>query len=381
MAPPPFVAAILARLKTLREGKGIPAARLERALILGPGWIDAFESGRIVPSFDVLLAILHALGVGFDELTAGVAESSTATGLNRKLHAVEDGADLLVNFEYADYDAVYRLPNATAAEFDQVVREMRDGLARSDAAAIKADSVAKTFLRAIGTWPSANPSDIWWFVVYRAFCDPFNHPATEARRDFGQSWRRTGGWALEEVLVRHYGPWLATQGVRLFIGQSDEKAALLSQITVRDRLEADKIDVWLTGKIGRTERCFGVVHVKASFAERRTDDVPMSQALVAAGYTSPLWTMDCKSGPSAQPVNGGELGAVRDAGGSDNRSAKRKDIEDDGYFSACFSYNLNTRPTPSEQDAKGRIIVCDFNNPDDAFGRFIVNEWRRFSRR
>jgi transcriptional regulator with XRE-family HTH domain len=81
MAPPPFVAAILARLKTLREGKGIPAARLERALILGPGWIDAFESGRIVPSFDVLLAILHALGVGFDELTAGVAESSTTPSI------------------------------------------------------------------------------------------------------------------------------------------------------------------------------------------------------------------------------------------------------------------------------------------------------------
>jgi len=58
-------------------------------------------------------------------------------------------------------------------------------------------------------WPHANPSDIWWFVVSRAYHDPFNHPAHYARLDLGQSWKRTGGWALEEVLVRHYGPALA----------------------------------------------------------------------------------------------------------------------------------------------------------------------------
>lgn len=108
----------------------------------------------------------------------------------------------------------------------------------------------------------------------------------------------------------------------------------------------------------------------------RTDDVPMSQALVQAGYCSPLLTMDCKSAPSANPINRGELGIVL-GDGADSRSAKRKDVEDDGYFSACFSYNLNTQPTPEAQPAKARIYVCNFNNPDDRFSRFVLAEWQR----
>jgi hypothetical protein len=123
------------------------------------------------------------------------------------------------------------------------------------------------------------------------------------------------------------------------------------------------------------------VHVKASFAERRTDDVPMSRSLVHAGYASPLWTMDCKAAPSARPVNKGELGPVLIPGKPDRRSAKRKDIEDDGYFSACFSYNRDTRPTPPRQRATARVRVCDFSHPeDDAFVRFVVRAWRRFQR-
>lgn len=162
----------------------------------------------------------------------------------------------------------------------------------------------------------------------------------------------------------------------MFIAQRDEKERLIKQLHVRERLEADKVDVLLTGKCKGVEQCFGVVHVKASFAERRTDDVPMSKALVDAGYVSPLWTMDCKSTPSAMPNNRGELGEPKDAK-SDLRSAKRKDIEDDGYFSACFSYNRNTKTTPAGQNAKARVIVCDFQSPDDAFSHFIVTNWKK----
>ena len=133
----------------------------------------------------------------------------------------------------------------------------------------------------------------------------------------------------------------------------------------------------MIGKSKGVDTCFGVLHVKASFAERRTDDVPMSRSLVEAGFSSPLWTMDCKSSPSTNPVNKGELGSSITPGG-DPRSAKRKDIEDDGYFSACFSYNKNTNPTPQTQSARGRIFVCDFRSPDDAFSRFVLAEWERF---
>ena len=178
------------------------------------------------------------------------------------------------------------------------------------------------------------------------------------------------------MVVRHYGPHLQKHGVRLFIATAEEKSRYIDTLDVSDRLEADKVDVLLVGRDGNTDRCFGVVHVKASFAERRTDDVPMSQSLLRSGYTSPLWTMDCKSSPSRSPVNRGELGCVE----GDRRSAKRKDIEDDGFFSACFSYNAATQPTPKVQSRKALIHVCDFKNPDDAFSQFIVNQWKQFSK-
>ncbi len=127
----------------------------------------------------------------------------------------------------------------------------------------------------------------------------------------------------------------------------------------------------LTGDTPQGPKFFGVIHVKASFAERRTDDVPMSIALTRAGYTSPLWTMDCKSMPAAQPLNRGELGVVEG-----RRSAKRKDIENEGYFTGCFSYNKNTRPSPVELPEERRIRVADFSNPDDEFSRFIIRRWQ-----
>jgi hypothetical protein len=342
----------------------------------------------VIPTFDVLLAILHVIGTDFHELTAGLVAPSVTGELTRKLYAVQTGGTLAIHFEYAEHDAQYHLAGAEVQNFDALLREFRDGLAGASAAttgeqakAIKADAVARAFLRAVSLWPTANPSDLWWFLIYRAYCDPFNHPAKESRRDFGQGWRRTGGWALERVLVSHYGPWLAGQSVRLFIAEAREKQRLLAELSVPVRLEADKVDVLLTTPVAGVERCFGVVHVKASFAERRTDDVPMSKALVDAGYTSPLWTMDSKSGPSTMPVNRGELGRVRPAEGPDTRSAKRKDIEDDGYFSACFSYNRNTLPTPEAQSVRARVVVCDFQNPDDSFSQFIVAESQRFRAR
>lgn len=205
----------------------------------------------------------------------------------------------------------------------------------------------------------------------------YNHPSEHSRLDFTQSWKRTGGWALERILQRHYGPALAAHNINLVIADVRRKAQLLSNINVGHRLEAAKIDVLLTVGSGAAEQLIGVVHVKASFAERRTDDVPMSQALVNAGYISPLWTMDCKSTPSVKPKNIGELGRVFSGHGKDARSAKRKDIEDDRFFSACFSYNKNTEPTPASYRARASIVVCDFSNPNNAFTRFIVAERQR----
>jgi transcriptional regulator with XRE-family HTH domain len=375
----PTIERILSRLRSFREDAGLSAGELEEQLILGPGWIHRFEAGEAVPALDVLIEMLHLLGRKPAELFEGIETEAAAGSVARSLLAESRGSDLILQFDYADYEASYRLENASLKQFEEILRLLRDGLA---GAGQKSYAVVAAFELAVRLWPNANPSDLWWFLVYRAYLDPFNHPATEARRNFDQSWKRTGGWALERVLVRHYGPFLRRHGIHLSIPLGDEKGFLVGQLKVPSRLETDKVDVVLSApRDDGYPVCFGVVHVKASFAERRTDDVELSKALVDAGYCSPFWTMDCKSVPSENPINRGELGELL-GDMDDARSAKRKDFEADGFFSACFSYNSRTNPTPAEQlNVAAPIYVCDFRDPDDMFTRFIRAEWNRFKKR
>ena len=367
-------------LRIQRERAGLSTDEIEDKLILGPGWVRRLEAGEIVPTVDMLLVIIRAIGITLHDLLEGLPPFPDTAKLGRLISAEQRGADVVIHFRYARFDAEYTLENATVDEFETVIKTLRDGLARlttSDGAideAVKTDSVANTFLHAMEVWPHANPSDVWWFIVYRAYCDPFNHPSRFARLDFAQSWKRTGGWALEEILVRHYGPFLKQNGVNLVIADNATKQAIVDTLHVGDRLEPDKIDVIMTA--GASESFFGVVHVKASIAERRTDDVPMSRALSSHGYTSPFWTMDCKSVPSESPRNRGEFGVPQNQKG--HTSAKRRDIEDEGYFTGCFSYNRNTIPSVETLPAERRIYVCDFGTVDDTFSRFIIERSQAF---
>jgi len=385
MTPSRNLRSLLARLRDERERAGLTADELDGRLLIGSGWSERFEAGEVAPSVDLLVAMLNVLKVD-PAAFLGSHHWDRSTTFTRAMLAEPVGSDLLVRFQYAAHEATYRLVGAKPKDFRDVLRELQQGLARlacdaegQAATATLTDSVARAFLKAAKTWPQANPSDLWWFVIYRAYCDPFNHPACNAERDLGQSWKRTAGWALEEVLVRHYGPWLRREGIGIAVETGERKRSLLASVDVPVPLNPDKVDVLLTATARRKELCFGVVHVKASFAERRTDDVPLSRALIASGYSSPLWTMDCKSMPSANPVNRGELGRPRGADGN-GRSEKRRDIEVHGEFSACFSYNRNTVPTPDGEAAVARVCVCDFTNPEDAFSRFVVSEWDRFRR-
>lgn len=380
----PQLKELLQAFRRARLERNIGSADIESELILGPGWLEDIENGKVSISLEMFFAILKTAKISLSELSINLKAPNTQE-VPRNISAVQQGQDLKVIFNYAKHDAMYKLPNATVKQFDNVVKTLRDGLSRLVTVednlkeAIKTEAVASAFKKAVEYWPTANPSDIWWFVIYRAYLDPFNHPAIFSRLSFEQSWKRTGGWALEEILVRHYAPSLKKKGINIFIAPNEQRAGLLAQAKVKHRLEGDKADVFLTGNKNGKQVFFGVVHVKASFAERRTDDVPMSKALVDAGYASPLWTMDCKSSPSARPENKGELGDVKVENGTDKRSAKRKDIEDDAFFSACFSYNHNTKPTPTKQKSNARIFLCDFNKPDsDTFYNFICASWDRF---
>lgn len=203
---------LLGNLKRLRERAGKTEAQLEEKLVLGPGWISRFERGETVPNLDILLAVLHELGTNLTGLLESVPDHPSASEVQRYIYAEQDGADLIVRFRYAAHDASFMLRRAKLTQFETVIKTMRDGLARlarvgdegGAAEAVKTEAVARSFLTAAQQWPHANPSDLWYLLVYRAFCDPYNHPAQFARGDLSQSWRRTGGWALEEILVRHY---------------------------------------------------------------------------------------------------------------------------------------------------------------------------------
>lgn len=376
------VSRLLQRLRYARESAGKSTEELAKELILGPQWIERFESGMTLPDLNTLFVLIDHLDLDPASVFADLwTDYDAPPTMRRTIYAEDSAAGLIVNFAYANFDAQYVLEDATVAEFDEILLTLRDGLARlvtptgrvQNETQIKTNAVAATFIQATRTWQHANPSDLWGFILSRAYCDPYNHPAEYARLDFEQSWKRTSGWALEEIVVRHYREELAKQGITIEIARGHRRRDLVDQFKVDSRLEADKIDVYL---LGPNDTCFGVVHVKASFAERRTDDVPMSQSLMRGGYFSAFWTLDLKSTPSSAPFNKGELGTV-----DGDRSAKRKDFEDDGAFSACFSYNSNTQPTPDDRDAASRIVTCDFSDPDDAFTAAVVKAWQAFKSR
>lgn len=148
---------------------------VEERLMLGRGWVEAIESGRIYPSLNILISLLSIYGKTFDDLRA-IPINSPA--IDRKLTAEAVGDDLELRFQYAQYDAEYKLTNATLDQYRAVIRTLREGLGRlytnRETETIKMESVSDTFLNAIKTWPSTNPSDLWWFLIYRAYCDPYN---------------------------------------------------------------------------------------------------------------------------------------------------------------------------------------------------------------
>ncbi len=355
------------RLRAARLEAGITTEEADVALAIGTGWTHGFEEGAVPISIDAALSMVslyqsdvHQM---FDRLDA------LSIGIYRSLNAEEVDGELIFSFPLGEHDATYFLPDATSSDWRKVLDSMQGGFAANDLVG----AVVESFQCAMRLWPNANPSDIWTFVIAQAFLDPFNHPARDARRDWPQSWKRTAGWALERVVVAHYQDFLAANSVSIAILPKPEIAELFAEAGLGHEAVPDKADVMLfTNHRGRN-RLVGVVHVKASFAERRTDDIPMSRALIAAGYFSPLWTLDIKSRPGPLPVNIGELGPTLTVGESDQRSEKRKDIEQNGSFSGCFSYNARTIPTPQDQqDVAARVFVCNFADPNDEFSRAVI---------
>ncbi|WP_379875344.1 helix-turn-helix domain-containing protein [Lacibacterium aquatile] len=374
-----MIDSLISKLKEAREREDIDPADLDEILGVGPGWIETFEAGKTTPTVDFILAIIRSLGMDiadvFKDIDKSTAKSILSRSIeveNKKSHGVK-GAEM--RFRYNSYLAKVFIPSANEETFEKVKKTFRDNLG----AGRKTEAVVEAFMQLVSLWPRANPSDIWWFMMQRLYSDPYFHPATEAHRDFGQSWKRTAGWALERIIVEHYRERLLKSDIEIGIFRREQVTEFLEAMKLNFHAEAHKADILLLDTSGRTKQCFGVAHVKASIAERRQNDQSFSSALLSKNFYSPFVTMDCKSAPSSKPHNKGEFGLPLDDA-DDRRGDKRKEFEEEGYYSGCYSFNSNTIPTPVGQKATARIFVINFQTADDAFTKGAVAARNRLHR-
>jgi len=223
-------------------------------------------------------------------------------------------------------------------------------------------AVSAVMCQAVQLCPNANPADLWVHLIYHQFRSRF------ARSD--QSWKRVSGQAFEHVLASIYRPRLGAQGITLRPSTRADAAAfgLLER-----GLGGAKMDLSLEGAHEGEPVRFGVIHCKASIAERLTDDVPVSKALMRKGIWSAVATMDAKMfpPPRGDGVVNGELGLkARD---------KRKYFEVAGQFSGCYSFNLRTPPSPVKTKSGRRINTLSFTEPQpDVFVKDVCAAWAAY---
>lgn len=186
---------------------------------------------------------------------------------------------------------------------------------------------------------------------------------------------RAGGEAMELFIERHYQPLLTPHNIIIrALLSGGAKAAALAEMGLAGVVGDSKLDVALYHQQAGKLTIFGGVHSKASLAERVSDDVPCSEAMMRKGYASFLYTFDSKSfpPPHGDLVNRGELGTHTQP------SDKRRYIEEHGSFDACYSYNLRTHPSHGEPRSGKRIYVSSLKAGDDPFPAHIVQAWERF---
>lgn len=268
---------------------------------------------------------------------------------------------LTVNRVEAELD----LPGLTEAAY----RRVQDNLNRflSEPATKNREAIAAAFLRVLRESPEANPSDLWHHVVYRLYCDilPRHRPQNP-----GQSWVRASGEALEQFVEAWYGPILERRGVEIIaLISRDQKRNVLEVMGLGREVGDSKLDVALYLASTEGREIFGGVHVKASLAERVSDDVPASRAMMKRGLFSPLWTLDVKSfpPPHGDLVNKGELGS-REA-----PSEKRRYIEEHGDFDNCYSANRRSVPSAGSTASGRRIYTLNLSEQPDQFASDVIS--------
>lgn len=253
---------------------------------------------------------------------------------------------------------------ALESEISAIYKALNDGNGGKNR-----EAILQALTIAIDRFPDANPSDIYHHIVYRLYLREYTK--TQADR----SWVRAGGEAFELFLQAHYNVLLNPHGISVRWLYNDEmKASALNEMGIRGKVGGSKLDIALYGTSGDNQIIFGGIHAKASLAERVSDDVPCSEAMMQKGLFSYLVTFDAKSfpPPNGDLVNRGELGTL------EAPSDKRAYIESHGSFNACFSYNLRTVASGAKTKSGRKIFVSTFNPQIDPLPAEIVKAWSGF---
>jgi hypothetical protein len=265
-------------------------------------------------------------------------------------------------------DVVIDLPGVTNTAFEAIEQLLDLALERPKVK--NRDAIKDAYLTALKTCPKANASDLWHHVVYRQYCAIFNRHRPQ---DPKQSWVRASGEALELVVEELYSATLLEHNIRIqMLISKPKKVAALKAMGIAGVVASDKLDVGLF--IDDMDKIFGGVHVKASLAERVSDDVPCSRAMMQNGGFSPLWTLDVKSfpPPHGDLVNRGELGTP------DAPTEKRRYVEEHGDFDHLFSGNARTVASKKETKTGKRVIVIDPANQPDLFLQEVIARAKAF---
>jgi hypothetical protein len=223
--------------------------------------------------------------------------------------------------------------------------------------------VSNAMQLALRLCPQANPADLWVHLIYNQF-------RTRYRRS-DRSWKRVSGQALEQVVVDIYTDRLRAHQIRIRFGKAAD-AELLG--LVERGLGSSKTDLVIEKEHNGRQVLFGVIHCKASIAERLTDDAPASSALIEQGYWSSVVTIDAKMfpPPHGDGIVRGELGITK---GGD----KRRYFEIAGQFSGCYSFNLNSPPSVGQTASGSRINSLSFSEPQpDVLVQDILKAWQTF---
>jgi transcriptional regulator with XRE-family HTH domain len=286
--------------------------------------------------------------------------------------ARKDGQHISVILESRGKKYAIVLNNTTTEEYETVEKFTAQRLAGlNNGLEMNRKVIAECLLFAIETMPRCNPSDVYHHVVYRLFLREYY------KSDPNQSWARAGGEAVELFIEKKYKKILAARGIviKALIGK-DNKHAAISEMGLTSEVSSSKLDVGLWGRLADgSEVIFGGIHVKASMAERVSDDIPASRAMMAKGFASILFTFDAKSfpPPGGDLVNRGEFGSVAEP------SDKRVYIEHQGAFDVALTYNTRIEPSPLGTKSGKRILVSTMEPSEDNLPEFVAGKWAEFA--